>query len=572
MLRPIVLAFLCALAFAGAVVPTLKWLEFSSGGENLLVATVLEMRLPVEDGRAARGWLVPSLNDQPRLRKPPLPAWVTAALLPQACVDEIRAAPLGLDRDTAYQRLAYALRVPAVLLACLIVLLTYDIGRTLDRPALGIAAAAAVAGSLLMLRYGRSVSSDVHLAFWVTAANAALVRALCGRPAWTWLPLAGAAVGLAILSKGPVALIQTVLPAIVAAGWLRGVRGESVIDKPAPTRPWAWPAAAGLGVCVIVAVPWFAYVLWTAPGDVAGVWWSEVTRRGATGLANDPWYAYGSILALAAPWSILFVAGLAVCLTRSMRRTPAGAWTLAAIVVPVVVMSLVKDKNERYLLPLAAPVGLAVAQAILPLLRPWAALNAVERLLAGGHWALLAALCVGVPVAGSAPAWLPGGQAWWDVGRAVGIAAFLASAWGVAVLAARRRPVVFVPATMLLMFAVHAVFLYGYRNSPAGASEMKPIADAVVSERPSAEVWYFDPRPQPKPLPQDLQIYTGRVVRVASAVEALPAAGAGDRVVVMLRREGEPPPALPGYVEIARRAWGKRSWHALAPATDEGQR
>src|SRR5215217_5796349 len=67
---PLLLAawFFCAIA------PTLSWTQFHDSVENLNVATALEMR---------RGgpWLVPNHQGVPRLAKPPLTAWVTAAAI-----------------------------------------------------------------------------------------------------------------------------------------------------------------------------------------------------------------------------------------------------------------------------------------------------------------------------------------------------------------------------------------------------------------------------------------------------------------------------------------------------------
>ena len=60
-------AIVIAIVVFAAVAPTLAWLEFSGGSENLNAATVLEMR---------RGgpWLVPTLNGRARLAKPnPMP-------------------------------------------------------------------------------------------------------------------------------------------------------------------------------------------------------------------------------------------------------------------------------------------------------------------------------------------------------------------------------------------------------------------------------------------------------------------------------------------------------------------
>src|SRR6059058_3654921 len=94
-----------ALVFA-AVAPTLSWLEFSSGSENLVVETVLEMR---------RGgpWLVPTLELQPRTQKPPLTAWVTAAAVRPSTVAAL-AQPDPARRDAAYSRLAWEIRWTAL--------------------------------------------------------------------------------------------------------------------------------------------------------------------------------------------------------------------------------------------------------------------------------------------------------------------------------------------------------------------------------------------------------------------------------------------------------------------------
>src|SRR5882762_8380635 len=69
--------------FFGAVAPTLSWLEFSGGMENLNIATALELRRDHPDS-----WLVPTLEGEPRVKKPPLTAWITAAAIhPQTVAD-----------------------------------------------------------------------------------------------------------------------------------------------------------------------------------------------------------------------------------------------------------------------------------------------------------------------------------------------------------------------------------------------------------------------------------------------------------------------------------------------------
>src|SRR5207244_87021 len=147
-----------ALVFA-AVAPTLSWLEFSSGSENLVVETVLEMR---------RGgpWLVPTLERLARTQKPPLPAWITAA--------------------------------------------------------------AARPGTV----------ADVHVALWVNIANVGLAWAVRRGRWWAGSLLAGAALGLAFMSKGPVSLLQTVLPVLGFVVWRRwATTGHSDIGNGAVYTP-----------------------------------------------------------------------------------------------------------------------------------------------------------------------------------------------------------------------------------------------------------------------------------------------------------------------------------------------
>lgn len=545
------LSLLAALAFALAVVPTLTWLQFSGGGENLLVATVVEMHASDD-----APWMIPTLNGQPRIRKPPLPAWVSAALMPQAMFETLSAGPPGSTRDAAYERLALALRIPAVVLACVMILLIYETGRTLGGAELGLAAAVVAASSLILLRQGRSITSDVHLATYVTLANLAMLKVLLGAPWLRWSLIAGAAMGLAILSKGPVALVQCALPIALCAIFLWR-RGTPAAERPAaPFVPVA--SVAGLS-CIAVALPWFAYVAATVP-DVASIWFAEVTRHGATNLEPDPFYNYLSIFPLLAPWTVMLGCGLILCARRG-RRDLSGLWPIVGLVAPLVIMSLAKDKSERYLLPMLAPAAVAAAHAVIAIVRSTTVHVTLWRMAWWMHWGLLLAICVGVPSAGAIGDVLPARQAWWTPRFAAVAAAVLVIAWAAALLVSIRRRTRIAPATMLVMFAVHGVFLHGYRDSPPGRSELKPIADAILAARPSADVWFYDPSPVPKSPPQDLQIYLNRVVRQAGTPDQLPA---GDVVIVSLQRGDGPVPVPPGWQSFANvQVPGRqRFWHA----------
>src|ERR1700760_4548335 len=88
-----------ALAVLIATAPTLSWLQFSSSMENLKVATVLEIR-------RTGHWLIPTLEGDARLNKPPLTAWATTAFVPPNLVASLDDHDANV-RDAAYRELAF---------------------------------------------------------------------------------------------------------------------------------------------------------------------------------------------------------------------------------------------------------------------------------------------------------------------------------------------------------------------------------------------------------------------------------------------------------------------------------
>src|SRR4051812_26237794 len=162
---------LVALVF-GAVGPTLPWLEFSGGMENLNIATALELR------RDHPGdWLVPTLEGEPRIKKPPLTAWLTGHAMRPATVAAMSSTD-PVVREAAAARLAWESRWPSLLAACLMVVATYELGRAVADATVGLVAGLVAATTVIFLQFGRSAMVDVHLGLWVTVANVALAHAI----------------------------------------------------------------------------------------------------------------------------------------------------------------------------------------------------------------------------------------------------------------------------------------------------------------------------------------------------------------------------------------------------------
>ena len=312
-MRDTLLSLLIASTLFAAVAPTLPLMEFSSGSEKLNVATALEIHRTGQ-------WAVPTLQGQPRCEKPPLTAWITAALLPQSTLRDLDNPDEGI-RSAAYQRLLWDARWPALLASCLLVVAVYALGRTMGDRRLAILAAIVAGTTYGFMRFARNATTDVHLALWVAVANVFFAQAILRGRMWLGMLGGFVALGLAFLSKGPVALVQTLVPVAVLAAW----RPMRPTDS-SPARAWiVLPTLAGLALFLLIATPWFVLVILRF--DAWSLWWRETTRIGARDLEASNVLTYLGIFPLMLPWIVFFISGLGWrSWPRGNARTSQSSW------------------------------------------------------------------------------------------------------------------------------------------------------------------------------------------------------------------------------------------------------
>jgi 4-amino-4-deoxy-L-arabinose transferase-like glycosyltransferase len=553
------LAVLIAAVFFAAVAPTLRWLDYTNGNENIVVQTALQMR---HGGPK----LLPQLNGEPRVKKPPLVAWVTAAAMRPSTIQQLDDPKA---RDAAYHDLAFQTRLPALLAGCLVILATFEIGRVWGGGAVGLSAAMVVATNLLFLKYIRQSTTDAHLAAWVAITNAFLFHGLL-RGRW-WVACAGGGVtlGLAFMCKGPVALVETVVPAIAAAAVLRGavksrfgrVNNSGPLPLPPPAREEGMkivlPVFLGVLVFAAIALPWFIYVLTTVKG-VGSTWTSEVSREGATNLEVGNPRVYLLLGPMMAPWLVFGVVGL---LALWQRRREAAAWLPTVFcVVPLLVMVWFRDRKDRYMLPLVVPAAIICGYGVVVWMRSWATQrNVADKLVLALHTLLLLGLSVGLLIAGHLSLrtvferpWYPKAMVAWGV---VAVAAF-AMLTG---LLQRRRAWAVPGGSFLLMLGVLTVFLVGYRNSRDGRSPLKPLTDAIVEQAPGAVVYDWLPRGR---VDEQIALYLNRTILRADPATLQPI----DRPMVLIMRQARQddlPLPPKGWSLIATADEGAAKWFAF---------
>ena len=571
-----------SLLICGALWPTLGWVELSNGSEQLVVAAALESQ---RDG-SWQSRVVPTMNAEPRLRKPPLATW--SAML-AVSTEEARDLAAGPVNDAAYRRAAVRVRTVALFAGFLLLLGTFELGRLLFGRDVGLAAVAVCGGTFFFVEQAVRLTTDVWLAALVAWANVGIAAALLRGRYWGGLTLAGVALGMAFLTKGPVALLQTVVPALVMLPFLptsRKIRFNSPVVRPLQ-RAGPTPAEAGeppdltgkrrIAPLVVasalflgIALPWFLHVRATYP-EAAATWAQEVARTDEEVPRSDV-FAYVAGLALVVPWTPFVVLGLltagAEVLRRTLPRPPrvlrrgrtfgrmrgaGGVYAVLLVMVPILVMTLFRDRKDRYLLPML-PAAASLASAALFMVvadarrrpRGAAAVFAV-------HWAILLAFCVGMPIAAmflTRDEYASEFTAWMSPRLAVPLAVGGLVVWAAALWSWRRFGTSGLVAgtTACVIFAAN-VFLAGYGGAREALADLKPIAEAVRREVPSATVWSAGDR-----VPPGLLIYAGRPVRPVE--EAGDVAGPRVLIVRQRRADRDPEPTMPPpwrVLTVARR-------------------
>jgi 4-amino-4-deoxy-L-arabinose transferase-like glycosyltransferase len=248
--------------------------------------------------------------------------------------------------------------------------------------------------SVGFLAYGRSASTDMPLTAFLSAALATFAVAILHPGPARWKLWAGyVCLGLAILAKGPVALILA--GGIVFAFWCLDERGGSI----RAIRP-----VTGMFLALAVALPWY-WLAFRQNGFsfIAVFFINHNFARYVTDVHHhaQPFYYYIPVLAgLAFPWT----GWLPILWPKSIRAFFRGwrEWDRRAmflgcwIVFPLFFFSFSGSKLAGYVLPLLVPLALLLGSRVAEMLEGAAR---PSRATAWIHLIVCAAVAVACPLA-----------------------------------------------------------------------------------------------------------------------------------------------------------------------------
>jgi len=315
-------------------------------------------------------WLTPRLNGISHFHKPPLSYWLIAG---------------GIKLFGANE---WGARIGAALAGAFLLWCVSRIARRVRGDESGeiVLAPLVLASAALAFALAHQLGSDIFLAAAVTGFWAAYLDPDRRGGMLPWLALAAG-----FMVKGPVVLVHTIVPVIVAALWTR--------DRPALRALGAW---RGISLFLVLSLAWYAIEAVRVAG-LAHYWVAnQIWGRYATAIHRrpGPWYYFiGVVLAGMLPWTIPAAAGAwrgwrETVRERDFPRAAILVWAL----LPIVFFSTSHSKLPAYVLPEMPALALLATAALCA--RGDGVADGRARLWRAAAGVCLLAIALGLEVAG----------------------------------------------------------------------------------------------------------------------------------------------------------------------------
>ncbi|MBU1106078.1 MAG: glycosyltransferase family 39 protein [Candidatus Riflebacteria bacterium] len=281
-------------------------------------------------------WLVPTMNGELRIAKPPLPTWLTAIAMKLA----------GTDTNLVANRL------PAGLAALLLLLFLYRFTRSYGgSPKTSVAVILVLSTSYMFMHMSRRGTWDVFCHAFMLGAIYTLYKATTGADKkQRYFIAAGIFMGLSFVSKGPVAFYALLLPFLLS----------EIISGDAKKYLQHWKMIlVSVLISMSISVAWPAYLYLSFSEEFKAIALKEVAAWSDRHVKSLFWYLQFPVMS--GVW--MFFALPALWPPHSDKiigeRLPSRK-IISWIIFTVVLLSLIPEKKDRYLLPLTIPLALLI--------------------------------------------------------------------------------------------------------------------------------------------------------------------------------------------------------------------
>jgi 4-amino-4-deoxy-L-arabinose transferase-like glycosyltransferase len=406
----------------------------------------------------------------------------------------------------------FACRFFAAVGTALTCLLTFFVGQRLLGVKAGLWAMVILASTLMMLCIGTAATADAVLLPFMVAVMAVFVQAAGSKMYVSHIILMGIALGLGMLTKGPIGLFP--IPVIAATLWLN--KGG---------RAGAWRCLWQVGAALVIGG--LIFIAWAIPAnnETEGEFLRVFIGRHVIGRALRPMEHHGGnfllylpyylpvIIAGFFPWTMHLLGTVSAVVGGRVGGKYCRALLIGWVVPIFIMMSLAATKLPHYVLFIWPALALAVAGTIVAAQQN--KLSAGDRIwLRRGVWFFGPLAITGALVLMLAPWFLEIPGLRWS-GLASGIVLSI-----MAVIAIRQqradRPQASAKVLLIGMLVFQIPFLFGVLPAVERVKISPPIARAIkektAKEMPVATYKYAEPT---------LNFYIGRRIEPLRSEEAV---------------------------------------------------
>ncbi len=289
--------------------------------------------LVIQEMVSSGDWLLPHLNGELYLTKPPLLYWTSSAF----------ALVFGGVNE-------WTLRLPSALAAVAVLTMVYRYTLKQSGQWAALFSVQLLIANLGFAMLGRRCEIEMLLTALCVGSLLSALQYIQHQANKNWIYLSYFFLALALMTKGPLVLLLVTLPLLAAAVYTKNPHIKTVL--------LSWQ---GWLVFFVVGLAWYALVTWQLGFDI----WATVVKRDMLekmqGDSAKPFLSYAGWIAV----DFLLLIALFFIRTKDFFKQqvqrPDQLVLVLATILPLVIFSLFSNKHAKYLLPIYPLIAILLA-------------------------------------------------------------------------------------------------------------------------------------------------------------------------------------------------------------------
>ena len=302
------------------------------GSMDLLSLNEGRRALAIQEMVSSGNWLLPHLNGELYLTKPPLLYWLSSSLAFIWGVNE------------------WTLRLPSALAAIAVLIMVYRYALQQSGKWAALFAVQLLIANLGFAMLGRRAEIEMLLTALCVGSLLSALQYIQSQSSKNWIILSYFLLALALMTKGPLVILLVTLPLLIVAIYSKNPHIKAVLLS---GRGWL--------IFLVVGLTWYVIVSWQLGFDI----WATIAKRDMLDkmqsesakpiLSYLAWIAVDFMLLIG-----LFLVGVKEFFKQQFQQSRQLV-LLAATILPLIIFSLFSNKHAKYLLPIYPLIAILLA-------------------------------------------------------------------------------------------------------------------------------------------------------------------------------------------------------------------